>query len=138
MHGCEHAEDLGVTVVGYRKRFVLSYLSHRLLKAKQYPLTCALAAEQFDEVTVEVTRRLGDDFRRVHQVRSLLLSDANGAVESLVLISRDVTERLSAEDPVNAPLQLAYADGFDHVSRRVTARLNTGRSGEWSWRSATK
>ncbi|MGH8113843.1 MAG: PAS domain S-box protein [Rhodanobacteraceae bacterium] len=98
MHACEHAEDLGATATGYRKRFVLRYLNHHLLKAKQYPLARVLAGDQFDDVTVEVTHRSDDGFRRVQQLRSLILVGANGAVESLVLIGKDVTERLSAED----------------------------------------
>lgn len=98
MHGCDLPEGLGGTAAGYRKRFALRYLNHHPLKANQYPIARVLAGESFDDVTVEVTHRAGGDFRRVHQVRSLLLTNADGVVESLVLVSKDVTDWLSAEE----------------------------------------
>lgn len=98
MHGCTRAEDLGVTATGYRKRFVLRYLNNHVLKAKQYPLVRVLAGDSFDDVTVKVTRRSGGNFCRVHQVRGLPLINADGAVESLVLVGKDVTDWLGAEE----------------------------------------
>lgn len=120
MHGCERDGELGVTAPGYRKRFVLRYLNNHPLKAKQYPLARVLAGESFADVTVEVTRRSADDFRRVHQVRSLLLRDAEGVVESLALISQDVTEQLSAEERFERTFAANPAPG-------VICRLSSAR-----------
>ncbi len=98
MHGCELGDELGRNEAGYRRRFALRYLNNHPLKPKQYPIARVLAGEHFEEVMVEVTRRSGGDFRRVHQVRSLFLTDADGVAESLVLVYRDVTDWLSAEE----------------------------------------
>ena len=39
----------------------------------------------------------------MHQVRNLVLNDAQGAVEGMVLVLLDVTERYSAESVSSAP-----------------------------------
>ena len=49
-------------------------------------------------MVVEVCSRRDPDFRRMHQVRNLVLNDAQGAVEGMVLVLLDVTERYSAEE----------------------------------------
>lgn len=98
MHGCERLEQLGLSAPAYRKRFVLHYLNHHALKAHQYPVVRALAGEKFDNVKVEVTRRDDDDFSRVLEFRSLVLAGAADEIELLVLVVRDVTELMSAEE----------------------------------------
>ena len=98
MHGCERPEQLGSNAAGYRKRFVLRYLNRHVLGAKQYPVARIVKGEHFADLTVEVTLRAGGKFRRVHMVRSLFLTNARGIVESLVLVSKDVTDWLSAEE----------------------------------------
>ena len=98
MHGCERLEQIGMSAQAYRKRFVLRYLNHHVLKARQYPVMRVLEGEDFSDVTVEVTRRGDGDFRRVHQLRSLFLADAADQIELLVLVVRDVTELMSAEE----------------------------------------
>ena len=57
----------------------------------------ALAGEAFKDMVVEV-QPARSDFRRMHQVRNLVLNDAQGAVEGMVLVLLDVTERHSAEE----------------------------------------
>jgi PAS domain S-box-containing protein len=98
MHGCEHLEQLGLSAQAYRKRFSLCYLNHHVLKARQYPIARMLAGDEFADVKVEVTHRKDDGFRRVLELRSLALADAEGEVELLVLVVRDLTELVSAED----------------------------------------
>ena len=49
-------------------------------------------------MVVEVCSRRDPDFCRMHQVRNLVLNDAQGAVEGMVLVLLDVTERYSAEE----------------------------------------
>lgn len=98
MHGCARLEEMGTTATRYRRRFVLKYLNHHPLTAKQYPLARVIAGDAFAELTVQVTRRDDETFCRVHHVRSLQLTDARQNVESLVLVVRDVTGWLSAEE----------------------------------------
>ncbi len=98
IHGVEQLEDLGSTVAGYRERFVLKYRNNHLLLPEQYPAERVLAGEIFQNLIVEVAKPGDDDFRRVHQVRSLVLTDAADEPQSLVLVIQDATERFSAEE----------------------------------------
>lgn len=98
IHGVEQLDGLGSTVAGYRERFVLRYRNNHLLLAEQYPAERVLAGETFQDVIVEVQKRADADFRRVHQVRSLVLTDAVDEPQSLVLVVQDATERFSAEE----------------------------------------
>ncbi|MBE1161999.1 helix-turn-helix transcriptional regulator [Dyella acidiphila] len=98
IHGVEQLRDLGANAGQYRKKFILKYRNHHLLTHKQYPIERLLAGELFRDVIVEVTKADDESFCRVHQVRSLILTDSAGNNESLVLIMQDVTERFSAED----------------------------------------
>jgi PAS domain S-box-containing protein len=98
IHGVEQLADLGADAVQYRKKFVLKYRNNHLLKAKQYPIERVLAGQLFRDVIVEVMRTDDDEFRRVHQVRSLILTNAAEVVESMVLVIQDVTDRYSAEE----------------------------------------
>lgn len=98
IHGVGQLGDLGADATQYRRRFVLKYRNNHRLAAKQYPVERVLAGQLFRDVVVEVTRPDDDEFRRIHQVRSLVLTNAAGASESLVLVIQDVTERFSAEE----------------------------------------
>ncbi|CAM5180164.1 HTH-type transcriptional regulator MalT [Castellaniella defragrans] len=98
MHGAAELADLGGTAAGYRKCYTLRYRNQRKLLAAQYPMYRALAGEPFKDMVVEVTCRRDPDFYRVHQARSLVLSDAQGRPEGVVLVLLDVTERYSAEE----------------------------------------
>lgn len=98
IHGVEQLDGLGSTVTGYRERFVLRYRNNHLLLADQYPAERVLAGETFQDVIVEVQKPADADFRRVHQVRSLVLTDAADEPQSLVLVVQDATERFSAEE----------------------------------------
>jgi PAS domain S-box-containing protein len=98
IHGVEQLADLGADAAQYRKKFVLKYRNNHALKAKQYPIERVLAGQLFRNVIVEVTRPDDDEFRRIHQIRSLVLSNAAGVGESLVLVIQDVTDRFNAEE----------------------------------------
>jgi PAS domain S-box-containing protein len=98
IHGVGELSELGGDAAQYRKKFALKYRNHHLVGSKQYPIERLLAGELFRDVIVEVTRADDEDFHRVHQIRSLILTDSTGNSESLVLIIQDVTERFSAED----------------------------------------
>ena len=98
IHEAAEPADLGATVDEYRKRFVLRYRNHHRLRPGQYPAERVLAGETFRDVVVEVAKPCAPDFHAVHQVRSLILADAAGEPESLVLVIKDVTERFGAEE----------------------------------------
>lgn len=98
IHGMERLADLGVDATQYRKKFALKYRNNHALKAKQYPIERVLSGELFSDVIVEVTRHDHDEFCRVHQIRSLILTNVAGLAESLVLVIQDVTDRFDAEE----------------------------------------
>ncbi|WHZ20381.1 MAG: Sensory box transcriptional regulator, LuxR family [Rhodanobacteraceae bacterium] len=98
VHGCIRAEELGANATQYRKRFSLKYRNNHRLTAKQYPIERVLAGETFSDVLVEVARKGDADFHSTQQVRGMALTNANGEVESLALVIKDVTERFSAEE----------------------------------------
>ena len=98
MHDCEQLSALGVTVAEYYKRFVLMYLNHRKLTAKQYPVARAISGEEFEDVRVELTlRRKNSDFRRVLVMRSMLFAGINDEIETVAILIKDETEQASAE-----------------------------------------
>ena len=95
----ETMAELGADEGAFFKKFDLHYRNHHELGAKDFPMARLLAGENFVDVTVEVTRARDDETRkRVHCLRGLVLTDASGDPESLVLVINDVTERYSAED----------------------------------------
>lgn len=98
VHGVDKLSELGANATQYRKRFVLKYRNNHALKAAQYPIERVLSGESFRDVIVQVTRPDDEDFCRIHQVRSLILSHAGGPPESMVLVIQDVTDRFNAED----------------------------------------
>ena len=99
MHGVGDIADLGATVDEYRARFQLRYRNNHRVEADEYPIERVVAGDSFSEVVVEVTVAGEDAPRWVHQVRSLVLNDAdNGEPACLVLIIQDVSARFEAED----------------------------------------
>ena len=97
MHGVGSVEELGTTVAGYRDRFELRYRNRHKLPPCDYPMDRVASGETFTGLVVEVGPA-GGEKRWVHQVRSLVLTDAEGQPDRLVLILRDETERFSAEN----------------------------------------
>jgi len=99
MHGVEDLAALGATVDEYRDRFRLRYRNNHRVDADDYPIERVVAGDSFSEVVVEVTVAGEDDPRWVHQVRSLVLNDADDAEPTgLVLVIQDVSARYEAED----------------------------------------
>ncbi|WP_395683641.1 PAS domain S-box protein [Dokdonella sp.] len=96
MHGVD-AAGLGRTIGEYRKRFELHYRNHHKVPPASYPLARAIAGETFADVIVEVTSVAQPDVRRVHRVRSLAITDADGSPDLYVLFLADVTDWASAE-----------------------------------------
>ncbi|WP_430390164.1 PAS domain S-box protein [Dyella sp. 20L07] len=98
MHGVETTAELGTEVAEYQEKFILTYRNHHRLKPTQYPAERVLDGQVFRDVVVEVTHAYDSDFFRIHQVRSLVLTNSAGSRESLVLVIQDLTEQFSAQD----------------------------------------
>ncbi len=99
MHGVQELEQLGRTVDEYRARFQLRYRNNHRLDADDYPIERVVAGDSFSEVVVEVIVAGEKEPRWVHQVRSLVLNDADEDEPScVVLVIQDVTAQYEAED----------------------------------------
>jgi len=98
MHGVETAQALGATVDSYHQRFSLRYRNNHPLGPGDYPADRVLAGEEFRDVVVEVSPAGADEPQWVHQVRSLILKDAETNPAYLVLIVQDVSLQYEAED----------------------------------------
>ena len=98
MHGVEAVEELGATVDAYRDRFRLTYRNNHRLSEDDYPIERVVSGEAFSEVVVEVALAGENKPRWVHQVRSLVLTDASDEPECLVMVIQDVSARFEAED----------------------------------------
>ena len=98
MHGVESLDALGATVDDYRSRFRLRYRNNHMLAAADYPAERVLAGETLSDVVVELLPCAVDEPLAVQLVRSLILTDEEGAPACLVLIIQDVSLRYEAED----------------------------------------
>jgi PAS domain S-box-containing protein len=98
-YGVEKLPALGKDEAEFFQRFNLHYRNHHELRAEDFPMARLLKGDPFSDLVVEVTRP-GDNAtaKRVHSLRGLILTDADGEPESLVLVVHDVTEQYSAED----------------------------------------
>ncbi|MEX5543482.1 helix-turn-helix transcriptional regulator [Pseudomonas poae] len=97
MHGVSDVMGLGSDGLQYAERFALRYRNNHPLQADNYPLARAAAGDEFSDVVVEVTSTADPDKTWVHRLRSLVIADAKGEPELLVLILSDATEWASAE-----------------------------------------
>ncbi|MET4675167.1 MULTISPECIES: helix-turn-helix transcriptional regulator [unclassified Luteibacter] len=97
MHGAGDVADLGATVSEYRDRYRLRYRNNHRLTEGNYPIDRVIAGEVFDDVVVEVVLASDEERRWVHRVRSLVLTDADGAPDCLALIVADASDWASAE-----------------------------------------
>lgn len=98
MHGCAQAAELAMSAAAYRRRFVLRYLNHHKLTARQYPLARLAAGDPFHELTVALARKDSAPFERVLEMRGVLTGQVPNQTEAAALIIKDVTERASAEE----------------------------------------
>ncbi|MGO2466616.1 MAG: PAS domain S-box protein [Serratia proteamaculans] len=98
MHGLTKLRELGANAQEYAERFALRYRNNHPLTAEQYPINRVAKGEEFSDVLVEVKPISEPEFIWVHRLRSLIITDAKGQPELLVLILSDATEWASAED----------------------------------------
>ena len=102
MHGVHEVAELGATVSEYRSHFELRYRNRHRLPEGAYPMERVMAGEAFDEVVVEVAPAGENEALWTHRIRSLVLNDAAGVPDCLVLILNDETERFDAEERFEA------------------------------------
>ncbi|GAA0509625.1 helix-turn-helix transcriptional regulator [Pigmentiphaga daeguensis] len=98
IHGAGNLAALGRTAQDYVAAHTLKYRNNHVLAPAQYPIMRVLAGESFTDVVVEVTRPADESFRRIHQVRGLVLTGASEEPEALVLVIQDATDRYGAEE----------------------------------------
>ena len=98
MHGLTKLSELGANAQEYAERFALRYRNNHPLTAEQFPINRVAKGEEFSDVLVEVKPISEPEFIWVHRLRSLIITDAKGQPELLVLILSDATEWASAED----------------------------------------
>lgn len=98
MHGVDRPEKLGASVNEYRRNFQLQYRNNHQIEKGKYPIERVVGGERFDDVVVEVTPAGEDKPQWVHRIRSLVINDAAGKPDCLVLILKDSTERFQAEE----------------------------------------
>jgi len=127
MHGVDEVSDLGGDVDGYRARFRLRFRNNHPLPEDRYPLDRVIAGESFDDVTVEVSPSADPERVWVHTIRSLVVVDAAGAPDMLVLIVKDETERFEAEDRFESAFNANPAPALIcRLSDQVYVRVNQG------------
>lgn len=97
MHGCASLDELGTTTSAYRDRFALSYRDGRAIADDVYPMERLCAGETFDNVIINVCRRGKPEPDWVHRERGIILDDAEGKPDCLVLVIGDWTEAYEAE-----------------------------------------
>ncbi|ABA75161.1 helix-turn-helix transcriptional regulator [Pseudomonas fluorescens] len=97
MHGVSRIGELGNNAGEYVERFNLRYRNNHTLTPEQYPISRVATGETFSDVLVEVSPRSDEERTWVHSVRSMVLTDRDGDIESLVLIMSDVTDWANAE-----------------------------------------
>ena len=97
MHGVSRIGELGNNAREYVERFNLRYRNNHTLTPEQYPISRVATGETFSDVLVEVSSRSDEERTWVHSVRSMVLTDRDGDIESLVLIMSDVTDWANAE-----------------------------------------
>lgn len=97
MHGVSRIGELGNNAGEYVERFNLRYRNNHTLTPEQYPISRVATGETFSDVLVEVSARSDEERTWVHSVRSMVLTDRDGDIESLVLIMSDVTDWANAE-----------------------------------------
>ncbi len=98
MHGVDSIEALGANVDEYRRNFQLQYRNNHRIDDGKYPIERVVGGERFDDVVVEVSRAGRSKPEWVHKIRSLVINDAHGTPDCLVLILKDATDRFQAEE----------------------------------------
>ena len=98
IHGVSEPGELGAKVADYQARFRLTYRNGRVLAPDDYPLARLCRGETFEDVIVEVSQEGRPEPDWIHSERGLVLTDASGDPDCLVLVITDATEAYEAEE----------------------------------------
>lgn len=98
LHGVSRIEELGTTVDAYRSNFLPRYRDPDPPGGAHSPVERVVAGEAFRDVVVEVARAGTNWPDWTHRIRSLVITDADGLPDCLVLVISDETERYEAEE----------------------------------------
>lgn len=98
MHGVADLDALGRTVDAYRRNYMLVRGADRSRDAA-HPIERVVQGEAIDEVVVRLIRREapGEEVW-AHRLRSLVMTDAKGEPDYVVVIITDVTDQFEAEE----------------------------------------
>ncbi len=97
MHDAASLEELGPTVSAYRRNYVLTEGASRS-GSGHHPIDRVARGETIDDVVVRVTRREGSSENWAHRIRSMVMADAEGRPDYVVVIITDVTDQVEAEE----------------------------------------
>jgi len=127
MHGVRSIGDLGATVSQYRRRFRLRYRNNQAVERGRYPIERVISGDQFSDVIVEVRRASVPDQCWVHSIRSLVITDDDDVPDYLVLIIKDETERVRAEERFESAFNANPAPAIIfRLADRCYVRVNPG------------
>ncbi len=97
MHDAANLDEFGRTVDAYRRTYVLTEgASHS--GPSQHPIERVAKGEAVDDVVVRVRRCKGATETWAHRLRSMVMTDAAGRPDYVVVIITDVTDQVEAEE----------------------------------------
>ncbi|UDL93668.1 helix-turn-helix transcriptional regulator [Lichenihabitans sp. PAMC28606] len=97
MHGVSRLDELGGSIAGFHKRFILSNARSHPLDPKQDPLARAARGEAFSDMVIRVAKVGDGQHQSIFRVRSLIdRNGEQGGLHSGLLIRND-TELVEAE-----------------------------------------
>lgn len=97
MHGVRDLEALGLSVKAYRSNYILTKRAKR-----GHPIERVIKGEVLDDVEVHVARRDNPEQDWAHRLRSMVMKDAQGQPDYIVVIITDVSEMVEAEERFEA------------------------------------
>lgn len=97
MHGCDTMAALGADAAGFREKFLLKFRNHHPLGDADYPIDRLMAGHDFRDLVVQAARAADEEFNRIQRIRGMILVDANGNTDVLVVIIHDETIQYEAE-----------------------------------------
>lgn len=97
MHDVSDLDALGATVADYRRNYIaLEGADHS--KVGSHPIDRVVEGKAMDDAIVRVARRSASDINWVHRIRSLVMTDAKGEPDFVVVVITDITDEAEAQE----------------------------------------